>query len=399
MKFVKRLEFVKDYTTTRMRSALLLSSILILANVGFGQNALKQKKQQTAFFYTQLNLHGGYIHDVNGGRFDVTNQAPKNQLAFQLFTRNKKLLQKGYVRTVHLNSAKLRFSVPFDKSVNANGNREADFKLQILDTWLKFDTKWDRTSFWIGNKSIPYGHNPKLDPVSSFMTNIIKMDIGFVQDVGIFFKTPIANKLDMELSLTTGGMLNKPVIVCDNLINDELDQSAYPRFSFANYSYENTWLLTSHIGSPTFQKNEFGINVVSGRINNTLIPDDYVQINRIGGDWVHKYKERFKWTNQLTVGHSQSEIEGAFGSLHAQSGIDLFLGKHFFVSSSFACNYHGAFSSNLYHYNFINAQSLTYSFSPHTRIRLNHYVSGIVEMGEKRWGLLLQFVIGFGKRP
>ena len=203
-----------------MKSLSVIAFFCCFTFLGFGQNAMKQTKQQNSFFYTQLNLHGGYIHDINGGRWDLTNRGPKNQLAFQLFTINQKRLQKGYVKTLSLSSSKLRFSIPFDKTVNQQGQREANFKFQLLDTWLKFDTKWDRTNLWIGNKSIPYGHNPKLDPVSSFMTNLIKMDIGFVQDLGFFLKTPVSNQLDMELAITSGGMLNKPILVCDNLIND-----------------------------------------------------------------------------------------------------------------------------------------------------------------------------------
>ncbi len=381
-----------------MKLILSISLFLLTFSQSWGQNAVKQTKQQTRFFYTQLNLHGGYINDLNGGRIDVTNRAPKNQLAFQFFSKNKRQLQKGYVRTLSLNSSQIRFSIPFNKTINALGQKEADFKLQVLDTWLKFSTKWDRTTLWIGNKSIPYGHNPSLDPVSSFMTNLIKMDIGFVQDLGVFIKTPISNNFDMELSLTSGGALNKPVLVCDNLISDQ-STGIDPIFSFANYAYDNTWLLTSHIGNPTFKKDEFGINVVSGRISNTLIPDDFVIINRVGGDWVHKHYEKFKVTNQLTLGHTLSDKEGAFASLHYQSSVDLFIRNRFFITTSFACNYLNSFSSGLYHFNYTSATSFTYSFSPHTRLRVNNYYSSVVELDEKRWGVLLQFVIGVGKRP
>jgi len=314
-----------------------------------------------------------------------------------LFSKNQKQLQKGYVKMINLQSSKIGFSIPFDKTINADNISEGNFRLQVLDTWLKFSTKWDRTAFWVGNKSIPYGHNPRLDPVSSFMTNLIKMDIGFVQDLGVFIKTPISNNFDIELSVTSGGALNKPVLVCDNLMMD--DTKAKPKFSFSNYAYQGTWLVTSHIGNPTFKKDEFGINLVSGRINNTVVEDDFVQINRIGGDWVHKHYEKFKVANQLTVGHSNSDKEGHFASLNYQGSVGVYISKGFFINTSFAVNYLSAFSSNLYHLNYISATSLTYSFSPHIRLRLNSYYSAVTEEAEERWGVLLQFVAGFGKRP
>ena len=383
-----------------MRTLFIICAVTLFSLNGFGQSSIKQTKQQTKFFYTQLNLHGGYIHDANGGRIDFTNRGPKNQLAFQYFSRNKKNLQKGYVKFVSLNSSKVRFSLVFDNAVTSSGLREANFKVNFLDTWLKFNTKWDRTKFWIGNKSIPYGHNPQLDLVSNFMTNLIKMDIGFVQDLGIFIKTPISNNFDLELAITSGGVLNKPVLVCDNLIDNDATQSFDPRFFFSNYKYENTWLVTSHIGNPTYRKNEFGINLVSGRINNVLVPNDLAYINRVGGDWVFKYYEKLKWTNQITVGHTQSQAEGSFGTVHMQTSLDLFTKNKLFLTTSFAGNYLNSFeSSTLYHFNCTSANSLTYAFNPHTRIRLNHYYSAVREMNETRWGVLLQFVTGFGKRP
>jgi len=288
-------------------------------------------------------------------------------------------------------------SVLFDKGINSSGQKEADFKIKLLDTWLKFDTKWDRTAIWFGNKSIPYGHNPKLDPVSSFMTNLIKMDIGFVQDLGIFLKTPISKQYDLEMSLTSGGILNKPILVCDNLI-DESVSSVSPRFSLVDYSYNGTWMITGRVGNQSFKKNEFGMNVVSGRISNNLVVNDFVTINRAGLDWVYKYQEKIRIGNQLIIGHSNSGTEGSFGTINYQGNADLFLANRIILSTSFACNYHDALQSNLYHFNYTNANSLTYVLSPHSRIRLNQYYTRTQEANEDQWGVFLQFTTGIGKR-
>ncbi|MFT4602210.1 MAG: hypothetical protein ACI857_002396 [Arenicella sp.] len=380
-----------------LKTNIIFTFLLLASLTVHGQNSIKLEKQQTTFFYTQLNLHGGFINDVNGARWDVTNRGPQNQLAFQLLSKNRKTLQKGYIRTLRPSAYSLRFSVVFDKTINALGQREADFKLKLLNTWVKFDTKWDRTSFWFGNRSIPFGHNPKLDPVSSFMTNLIKMDIGFVQDLGFFMKTPLNSKFDLELSVTSGGLLNKPLLICDNLINDSL-QSIQPKFKLVNYQYENTWLITSRIGNQSFKKNEFGFIGVSGRIFNTLVPDDRVYINRIGADWVFKYHEKIRFGNQATIGTSHSETEGAFATMNYQGNADYYLLNKLILSTSFACNYHDSFNSQLYHFNFTNANSITYAFSPHTRFRINHFYTKIREMNEVQWGILFQFTTGFGKR-
>ena len=311
----------------KKNNILLICCLLVVFSELNAQSTLKLKKQKTTFFYSQLNLHGGYLNDVNGSRWDVTNKSPNNQIAFQLLKKNQRALQKGYIRSIIPVAYSLRFSVPFSKTVNQTGQKEADFKIKLLDTWVKFGTKFDRTSIWIGNKSIPFGHNPRLDPVSSFMTNLIKMDIGFVQDLGVFIKTPVNPQLDLELSVTSGGVLNKPILICDNLINDTLS-SMQPKFSLVNYSYDNTWLVTSRIGNQNFNTNELGLIFLSGRIANNIIKNDFIQINRIGFDWIHKYHEKVKVGNQLTFGLTESEIEKSFSTINYQGNADFFLIKN-----------------------------------------------------------------------
>jgi hypothetical protein len=372
--------------------------IALLTNLtSYGQNAIKHSKQQTSFFYTLLNLHAGYVNDYDKGRFDLTNHSPDNQLAFNLFSKNQNVLQKGYIKKFSLVSYNIRISTPFHKSIDSSGYHKGNLSLKILDTWAKFDTKWDRTSVWIGNKSIPYGHNPKLDPVSTFMTNITKMDIGFVQDLGVFVKTPVSKGLDLELSLTSGGFLNKPLATYDHLIHEDPSQDLNPIFSFSDYSYQDTWLITSRVGTPTFKKNEFGVILASGNVISPLNDQESIQINRLGGDWIYKYYEKLKWSNQLVLGYNHTSSNNSTSSIHFQTGMDYYLLNNFFISTSFA--YTNFMASEMERKNYISATSFTYTFSPHTRLRLNQYFSSKSATDNKQWGIMLQFVTGFGKRP
>lgn len=375
----------------RMHHKITIAIIALISFNCFSQSAIKHQKQQTTFFYTQLNLHGGYVNDYGKGRLDFTNHSPDNQVVFRVFSKNQNILQKGYVKTFGLDSYNIRVSVPFNKSVNALGLDQSKVSLKLLDTWLKFNTKWDRTSFWIGQRSIPYGHNPKIDPVSNFMTNITKMDIGFAQDLGLFTKTPLSNNLDLELSLTSGGFLNKPIAVY------QIQGDSSPNFSFTDYKYENTWLITSRIGSPTFKKNEFGIILSSGKVKNPENINELSRINRIGGDWVYKYHEKFKWSNQFVVGDNSIENKKYTTSIHLQSAMDYYLLNNFFVSTSFA--YTAFEDKDMNHKNYLSTTSFTYTFSPHTRFRLNHFYASKSAADNGQWGVLLQFVTGFGKRP
>lgn len=369
----------------------------MVCSVTSAQQSLKLDKQQTTFFYTQLNLHGGYISDVNGNRWDVTNRGPNNQISFQFLKKNKRVLQKGYIKSITPTTYSLKFSIPFNKTVNLTGETEANFKLMLLDTWVKFGTKWDRTALWVGNKSIPYGHNPKLDPVSSFMTNLIKMDIGFVQDLGVFLKTPINKNLDLEFSVTSGGFLNKPILICDNIIINS-SETLDPSFTLVDYTYNDTWLATGRIGNQSFNKNEFGLIAVSGKIANVLVPNDYVNLSRIGFDWIHKHQEKMKFGNQLALGYSDSDVENSFATLNYQGSADFYMIDKVVLSASVAGNYQNSLEGDNYHFNLTNAASITYVVSPHTRFRINQYQTRIFEADEVQWGVLFQFVTGIGKR-
>ncbi|MBL4703596.1 MAG: hypothetical protein JKY54_03685, partial [Flavobacteriales bacterium] len=394
---MKKYELEGTFMPTRLRTVVFLCSVL-LSMTALGQKSIKLEKQQTNFFYTQVNLHGGYVSDVNGQRWDITNRSPFNQIVFQYLGKSQRRLQKGYVKLISLNSYKLKSGIVYKQYVNAAGQKNAKLDFKIFDSWLKFDTKWDRTKVWIGNRSIPYGHDPKMDPASSFMTNITKMDLGFVQDLGLFVKTPINRKLDAEISVTTGGLLNRPFLVCDNLIDQNLPQQSGMSVQFDGYEYNRTFLALGRIGNQTFNKNELGIIGLAGAINSTFIPNDRITLLRLGGDWVYKYNELFKLSNRVFAGFSNSGLEGKFISLNAQSSVDIFLKGRFFLSSSFAINSATARNSSLYHLNRTFANSFTYSISTHTRLRLNAYNSYIKEVNEKQWGILLQFITGFGKR-
>lgn len=380
-----------------MKKIILINIICFLfLTDGFAQSEIKLDKQQTTFFYTQLNLQAGYVHYLADEGIDIANLNPSNQLAFQLFLKDEETLQRGYVKSISPVSYKFRFSIPFNTSLSKDGNRKANLSFRLLDTWVKLDTKWDRTSIWIGNKSIPYGHNPELDPVSSFMTNLTKLDLGFNQDLGVFLKTPLTSGLDLELSLTSGGFLNKPIWTYDNLI--DYGKNLDPVLKISNFTYDNTWLVTSRIGQPSYKKDEFGLIAIAGYIHNVFNSKDYNLINRLGLDWVHKHFEDFKFGNQLTIGFSDSDIEGTFSSLNLQSNADFFLENRIILSTSFALNYLNSIAKDLYHLNFISNSSITYVLSPHTRFRLNMFYTDVVETKQNQWGVLFQFVTGLGDR-
>ncbi len=360
------------------------------------QKSLKQYKQQTTFFHTQLNLHGGWLSDNSGERWDLYPSAPSNQLAFRLMKKDQRTMQRGYTRTLSPSVYSMRFATPFGRTVDANGEWSANAKLVLLDTWIKFNTKWDRTYIWIGKKAIPYGHNPMMDRVTSFMTNLVQMDLGFFQDIGLFLKTPINRKYDLELSITTGGFFKQPVLKWDNMLSSSQDSESVVEVS--NHSYDNTWLVTGRLGNQSFRKNEIGLIGVVGQIQNNFTAIAARHVSRIGVDWIHKHREKIKFGNQLTFGLTGTEFDGLYSTLNYQGNVDLYITSRVVINVSIAGTYNNSQNSDTYYLNLTNANSLSYVFSPNTRIKINGYFSRRPELNENQSGVLFQFVTGIGKR-
>ncbi len=378
--------------------SLLFLYLLTITNA-YGQKAIKLQKQKTTFFYTQFNFHYGYIDNGIAPSWDLSEMGSKNQVAFQLFSKNQRLMQKGYTKLIASDSWKIRFSLAYNDYLAVDGFNHGDLRLNLLDSWVKFRTKWDRTTVTIGKKTLPYGHNPKIDPASNFMTNIIGSDLGFSQDFGIFVKTPISRALDAEFAITSGGLLNGPIAICRDLLMDEELMGETCRLDFESIKYNNTWLLTGRIGQQSFRKNEFGLLAATGYIPNVFDRNTLNYVTRIGADWVYKHKEILKIVNQVAVGRNELDSNNDNISLAVQNNIDLFLKSKFVISAGHSYVVQDPIESgeeNQKRSTFTN--SVSYSFSPHTRVRLNHY-HVYTKNSNDNWGVLLQLVTGFGKRP
>ncbi len=377
----------------------LLILCLLTAVNAFGQKAIKLQKQKTTFFYTQFNFHYGYFDNGIAPSWDLSEMGAKNQVALQVFSKNQRLMQKGYTKLIAADAWKFRISFSYNDYLAVDGYNHGDLKLNLLDSWVKFKTKWDRTTLTIGKKTLPYGHNPKIDPASNFLSNIIGTDLGFSQDLGVFFKTPISKSLDAEFAITSGGFLNGPIAVCRDLLMDEDLMGETCRIDFGSLDYNNTWLITGRIGQQSFRKNEFGLLAATGYIPNVFDRSQFNKIARIGADWVYKHKEIFKVVNQIAFGKNDLDVGADNFSVAVQNNIDLFLLSKVVISAGHALVMHNAVDAeapNQRRSTFTN--SISYTLSPHTRFRLNHYHVA-TKNSQDNWGVLFQLITGFGKRP
>jgi len=394
-------------------SLYILSAFILTGCSLPAQTSIKFEKQRTSFFYTQLNLHGGLFNDGvmdngDGYQWSLASKGIRNRATFQGFFRSGKTLQKGYIRKVGIRNACIALSVDYEPTYFLN-NRSGAFQLRLMDNWIGFGTKKRRVNFWLGNKRVEYGHNPRIDAESNFMNrNSLQVrDLGFWWDLGWVFKAPLRKdperRLDITLQLSSGGWLfngNPSQGTIMFLGTDENIENTYMNPTFGNMKYNNTFLSIAHIGTPTYSRSELSGFTIVGNIRDQYNLDSTVFINRIGGEHILKLGERIKLGNQLSVGTNHYQDGRNMLTAHLNNSLDLRLAKHFVLS---VCQYTGVFNNyetgdNIIDYSIVGG--LGYIINQDLKIRINTFYDR-----EEHWnnrthkGIYLQLVAGFGKRP
>ena len=235
-------------------------------------------KPENVFFYPQLNLQAGYDSNEPGDGWGFADRGSRTQLALEWFVKDEERLQRGYTRLIEPIAWNVKFALELDPE--EDDAQDLEPRIRPFDTWVQLDTKWDRTSIWLGQRSIPYGHNPRLDPSHTFLPNQADLDLSFGRDTGVFAKTPWSREFDLEIAVTAG--------------------------KGDTWDYHGGWLVTARIGRPTFVPNEWGLFAVAGKIQRTsgarTTNRTLTDIARVGVDLVHKHDESWKLVNQVSVG-------------------------------------------------------------------------------------------------
>lgn len=377
---------------------LSLAILSVQANIAHAQNSLKRDKQATVFNYVQANLHYGYNKAQGGsGEFNLPRSGPANRLVYQFLSKNQRVLQKGYVRVFALNGFRARFSLDFRGSL-LDEEKSNTYALRLQNFGASFKTRWDRTSVFVGYGNVKFGHNPKIDPVTNFTANSTKMDLGFSQDLGITFRTPLSPNMDLEVATYSGGVFNKPLLTYERdhaMAGEEMTVST--GWEAMDLTYDNNWLITGRVGTPQFKHFEYGAMVMAGRV---LQGDGSSKsLRRIGADAIVKFQELLKASGQVAVGDTEQHSEGTRSTdLNIGTNIEYYLKGMFIFNTSNAIMFVNERDNELdNHSSGQLVNSATYVVSPHTRVRLNHFVNYYSD-GDDNWGLTMQLVTGFGKR-
>lgn len=386
-------------------------STLGFHSVGFSQTSIKFKKQPTAYFYTQANLHGGMIYDKQGLYFSFADRSIRNRITMQGFFRSGKTLQRGYIPKISIRSANAQVSLDFDPNYYGT-NRSGAVQLRLMDNWIGFGTKKSRRNFWIGNRRVEYGRNPRLDAEANFMNrNSLQVrDFGFWWDLGWFYRSPLIknpdNRWDIILQLSSGGWLfngaGSQGTILFTGINRESDSVHYMNLGLGDFKYQNTFLAIAHIGQPTYKPKEFSVFVIGGKIRDQSNLSGTVDVFRLGLEYNIKYKEKLRFGNQLSLGPSyHSDGGGEKFVMLLNTSLDYSFDHHWAVALS---QYIGSFTPlNPVNSGFVNYSiegSVSYIFNPDIKLRLNtFYDNGNQWIDGYSAGAFLQFVAGFGRRP
>lgn len=378
-------------------------AFLLLPLLSNAQNALKRSKQTTDFHYLQANLHYGYFNPPNADNylFDVPPAGPRNRIAYQFLSKNQRLLQKGYVRHTNLNQFRFRISFDFNGTLRDDDDRINLYQLRLQNVGASFRTKWDRTRFFVGYSNIKFGNNPKIDPVTDFTANSTSRDIGFSQDFGVTYRTPLSAKLDFEVGLYTGGVFSRPLLTyqANQLVEDGDKLTEEDKWTWMDIRYDNNWLTTFRVGTPLFRSFEYGVIALAGRVQNG---STNTTLGRVGFDMVKKFGERLKLSNQVTSGYSNPDSGPSTFDLTLQNQVEGYLRGLFILNASHAMVLRSPLEEEdgSREDDRVGGQitaSISYVVSPHTRIRLNHFYN-YRNSRPNDLGFTCQLVTGIGRR-
>jgi len=351
----------------------LVLSYLFSVVVSAQESSVRLEKSQNIFFYPRLNLQGGYDTNEPGDYWGLADRGARTQLVLEWFVKDEAHQQRGFTKLIEPASWNMKFAVELDPTEDKQ--EQFDTRLRILDTWIKFATKWDRTNLWFGHKSIPYGHNPKLDPSHAFMPNQAELDLSFGRDTGLFFKTPVSKGLDLECSATLG--------------------------KGDTWDYHGGWLLTSRIGSPTFKTNEVGLFALGGKIQETsgalTVDGNLTTIYRVGADWIYKHRELWKVVNQISVGENSSDGDNDRFVLSILNSIEWYIHPKWTLGSTHSLRYEDLYGSNSQEQTkgaFFG--TISYAVRRNIRFRVNPFIEYHDSTGDRNTGVMFQLCFGCG---
>jgi hypothetical protein len=294
---------------------------VVVAGPAFAQDLrTRLVKPDQRFFFYQINLAGGYDTREPNDHWGGADRGAPTQFALEWFGKSEAGIQRGFTPLVAPGTWGIKLAVEVDPAESSG--RDPNYNLRLLDTFLRFDTKWDRTSFTVGHRGIPYGRNPRLDTELVFLPNQAPTDLGFGRDTGVFFQTPVSAFADLEVAVTAGGTLAGPLVVAQQDAEGDYDTED-------RIDYRDSWLVTARVARPAFNRQEFGVFALTGETHTATGP--LPEVSRVGVDWTVKGREDWTVTHQVSFGETDGDRPGKRQVVNLLQNAEMYLGSRWRV--------------------------------------------------------------------
>lgn len=344
------------------------------------------EKPPQKFFFYQVNLAAGYDSQELDA-FGFADRGPRTQLNVEWLSKDPERIQRGYTRLASRSQWNLKLGLELDPAESAG--EEPTLNLRLFDAWVQLATRWDRTSFWLGHRSLPYGFNPRLDPGLSPLPSQASLDLGFSRDLGVFFRTPLSPRFDLDLAATAGGCLDRPLAAAS-------DDDGSLRLE-DRVAYRDSWLVTARLGRSRFEAREWGFFAAIGDVHRPTGP--LTETLRLGFDWVSKHREDWTIVHQLSTGEDRGDGRGERLVGNLLNSFEVYLRPRWRAGATHTYRYEDfdpAFGPREERGTIF--ATVSYALDRDTRLRLNPYAEYHDSTGERDAGLLVQLCTGCGWR-
>jgi len=332
-----------------IRIVLFTFLFLGFSSTDLGASEFENKflKLPKFYFYPQANINIG-SNLLKGGEIGFGNSGAPTQLNLEIFSKSDVINQIGYTKSFDLVSMNGKFLLSLESLKP---------KLNFVDFWAKFATKYDRFNFFLGHRPIAYGRHPRIEVELPFLPTLAKFDLGFSKDKGIFVQLPLSSAIDFASSLSVG-------------LGDDWDHGG-------------TWVIASRVGTKPYYPFEIGIFSLIGELPDEKNRKD--NFFRVGGELIYKFKEKLKTVNQLVLVPRDNKLP----SLLLMNDLEIHPFSDWVFGVSHLRDQNSRGRVNL---------SISYKMTRSSRIRLNGYYDYINAHGLNDRTIALQACYGCGLR-
>jgi len=250
-------------------------------NTLFAQDyALRFEKAENFFIYPVFNSVVAYSKNDNMEGWCLPEKGTVNSFSLELFKKLEAPMQRGYIKSFAATEWALNLGVNFLATRSFEINR---VKLRLLESYVRFGTKWDYNFYDLGHRKLPYGKQHSLDSGESFLPSLSAFDLGFNRDTGVFLSHRLNQDLQVAFAVTAA--------------------------KGDTFKWFNGGVFATRLSNLSAYQNEVGLSFLVGalpRLSGAEVLDSSLQkFFRVALDYNYKYREKLLLSQELSFGLSE----------------------------------------------------------------------------------------------